>query len=170
MPNRVVTRRLVLGPWRDDDLDDYTVMVHERDRRTAAAPRQPPTREELLSRIRRQQAAIADTGIGLLAVRVADAFAGYCGLTVGRSSPDEPELAYELLRAYHGMGYATEAAAAIVDAAAETGRNRLWATVRTWNHASLRVLDKLAFERTPRITTDEFGDVLWLTRRLRPRV
>ena len=40
---------------------------------------------------------------------------GYCGLTPhGNGSPDEPELAYELLRAAHGRGYATEAARAVV--------------------------------------------------------
>jgi RimJ/RimL family protein N-acetyltransferase len=164
MPTQLATRRLVLGPWRDEDLDDYVAMVRERDRRTAAAPRGEPDAEQLLAEIRQQQAAIAETGIGLLTVRVRNAFAGYCGLVVGRSSWDEPELAYELLRAYHGNGYATEAASAIVDAAAATGRSRLWATVRPWNQASLRVLDKLAFERTAKVTTDDFGDVLWLTR------
>jgi len=35
---------------------------------------------------------------------------GYCGLSFhGNGSPGEPELAYELLRAAHGCGYATEA-------------------------------------------------------------
>ncbi|HZC73179.1 MAG TPA: GNAT family N-acetyltransferase [Jatrophihabitans sp.] len=165
MVGELVTRRLVLGPWRDDDLTDYTDMVRERDQRTAAAQGEP-SRDELHARIRKQQTAIADTGIGLLTLRVDRAFIGYCGLVVGRSSLDEPELAYELLRAHHGNGYATEAASAIVDATAETGRSRLWATVRPWNEPSLRVLDKLAFERTATVTTDEFGDVLWLTRTL----
>jgi hypothetical protein len=39
----------------------------------------------------------------------------YCGLTIhGNGSPDEPELAYELLRAVHGCGYAPEAGRAVV--------------------------------------------------------
>ena len=114
----------------------------------------------------RQQAAHADTGIGLLVIRAADHFAGYCGLTVGRASLAEPELAYELLRANQGNGYATEAARATVDAAAGTGRRRLWASVRSWNDASFRVLDKVGFERTDRITTDDFGDTVWCTREL----
>jgi RimJ/RimL family protein N-acetyltransferase len=155
-----------MGPWRDDDLADYTAMVRERDPRTAAAQPGEPNPAELAARIRKHQAAIAETGIGLLTVRVDDAFAGYCGLVVGRSSLDEPELAYELLRRFHGNGYATEAAAAIVAASAATGRSRLWATVRPWNHPSLRVLEKLGFERTAKVTSDDFGDVLWLTRAL----
>lgn len=166
MPTELVTGRLVIGPWRDDDLDDYAAMVRERDRRTANAPEDEPTAEELQARIGQQQKAIAETGIGLLTVRVDEAFAGYCGLIVGRSSLDEPELAYEFLRAHHGNGYATEAARAIVAAAADTGRSRLWATVRPWNHPSLRVLDKLAFERTRKVITDDFGGLLWLTRTL----
>jgi RimJ/RimL family protein N-acetyltransferase/shikimate kinase len=165
MPTQLVTRRLVLGPWRDDDLDAYTTLVRERDARGPAG-RLQPTAEDLHARLRRQQTAIADTGIGLLAVRVDGAFAGYCGLVVGRASIDEPELAYELLRAYHGRGFATEAARAVLEAAARTGRGRLWATVRPWNHPSLRVLDKLGFARTARATSDAFGDIVWLTRAL----
>jgi RimJ/RimL family protein N-acetyltransferase len=166
IPAELTTRRLVMGPWRDEDVDDYTAMVRERDRRTAAAAQGEPDPDERLATIRQQQVAIAETGIGLLTVRVHDAFAGYCGLVIGRSSLDEPELAYELLRAYHGNGYATEAASAIVDAAIGTGRSRLWATLRPWNRPSLRVLEKLDFERTAKVTSDEFGDVLWLTRTL----
>ena len=47
---------------------------------------------------------------------------GYCGLTVrGDGPPDEPELAYELLRAAHGFGYATEAGRAVVAWAERVG-------------------------------------------------
>ncbi len=167
MPTSLTTQRLRLDAWRAEDLDDYQMLVNERDTRTAAAPRDGrPTRSELLETIVRLQRAIGETGIGLLVVRVGDRFAGYCGLVVGRSSLDEPELAYELLTSYHGNGYATEAARATVEAAVHTGRSRLWATVRPWNAASFRVLDKLDFVRTAKITTDDFGEVVWCTREL----
>ena len=166
MPSRLLTGRLVLGPWVDDDLDDYATMVRERDRRAAAAQRGQWSPDDLRSRIRQQQSAITETGIGLLTIRIDDAFVGYCGLIIGHSTLDEPELAYELLRAHQGNGYATEAARAIVNVAAETGRSRLWATVRPWNQPSLHVLDKLRFERTDKVSTDNFGDSLWLTRPL----
>jgi RimJ/RimL family protein N-acetyltransferase len=84
---------------------------------------------------------------------------------VGRCSLDEPEIAYELLRRFHGRGYATEAARALVDAAAATGRQRLWSTVRPSNAASLRVLEKIGF-RTDHVTTDDQGDVIYLVRDL----
>jgi hypothetical protein len=47
---------------------------------------------------------LADTGIALLVIRRDGAFAGYCGLTPGRATLGEPELAYELLRRYQGDG------------------------------------------------------------------
>lgn len=78
---------------------------------------------------------------------------------------EEPEIAYELFGHAHGQGYATEAAAAVLDAAAATGRRRMWSTVCTWNAASLRVLDKLGFERHP-VTEDDRGELIWLTRSL----
>jgi RimJ/RimL family protein N-acetyltransferase len=167
MPTELTTPRLHLGPWGDDDIDDFDTLVNERDPRAAAAPHGGrPTRAELREKILRQQASHADTGIGLLVIRTADRFVGYCGLTVGQASLAEPELAYELLRINQGNGYATEAARAVVDAAAGTGRRRLWATVRSWNDASFRVLDKVGFERTARTTTDDFGDTVWCTREL----
>ena len=164
MASELHTKRLRLGPWLEAVFDDYAAMVGERDPRTAAAPRDGgPTREELSARIVRQQASIEKTGIGLLAVRMPNDFAGYCGLVVGQASLDEPEIAFELLRAHQGQGIATEAAAATVEAARATGRSRLWATVRSWNEASFQVLHKVGFERTPRITTDDFGDTVWCT-------
>jgi RimJ/RimL family protein N-acetyltransferase len=167
MPTELKTPRLHLGGWREQDLDDYETLVRERDSRTAAAPRDGrPTRDDLRDNILRQQRSIAQTGIGLYVIRIGDRFVGYGGLVVGRATLDEPELAYELLRGDQGNGYATEASRATVDAARDTGRRRLWATVRRWNDASFRVLSKLGFERTERITTDDFGDVVWCTRTL----
>jgi RimJ/RimL family protein N-acetyltransferase len=92
-------------------------------------------------------------------------FIGYCGLIVGRSTVEEPEIAYELFQRAHGRGYATEAAGAVLDAAVATGRKRLWSTVRTWNTPSLRVLEKLGFERH-HVSADDRGELVWLTRSL----
>jgi [ribosomal protein S5]-alanine N-acetyltransferase len=91
---------------------------------------------------------------------------GYCGLVFhGNGSPDEPELAYELLRAAHGHGYATEAARAVVTWASEAGHPRLWATVRDWNVASRRVLEKLGFRETGEVEPDPVhGDSLLTVR------
>jgi RimJ/RimL family protein N-acetyltransferase len=164
LPPSLTTERLTLGPWRDEDVDAYGAMVTERDPRTAAAPRTPLSRAQLAEAVSRQQAALTAHGICLYVIRVDDEFVGYCGLIVGRSTLDEPEIGYELLQRFHGRGYATEAARAVVAAAADTGRRRLWASVRDWNAPSFRVLTKVGFGATERTTVDDFGVLVWWTR------
>lgn len=154
------TERLVLRPWADTDADHYRALVAERGYGT-------PTSDDIHQRIRSQRAATEQTGIALLAVsrRAEQDFIGYCGLIVGRATLDEPEIAYELFQRVHGHGYATEAARAVVAAAAATGRTRLWSTVGAWNTASLRVLAKLAFRRD-HVSVGDQGEIVWLTRGL----
>lgn len=154
----LVTERLVLRPWAERDVEDYRRLVTERGTGE-------PTADDIRGRITRQRESTVQTGLALLAVcrREQGDLLGYCGLIVGRATAEEPEIAFELYRRVHGRGYATEAAAAVVEAAAATGRRRLWATVGAGNAASLRVLDKLDFERH-RVVDD--GELVWLTRPL----
>jgi RimJ/RimL family protein N-acetyltransferase len=154
------TERLRLQPWAESDADEFRALQSERGNGT-------PTIDHVRSLIAKQLAATAATGIGLLPIRRREEgdFVGYCGLIVGRATLEEPEIAYELFRRAHGRGYATEAAGAVLAAAIATGRKRLWSTVRTWNAPSLRVLEKLGFERD-HVSTDDDGEVVWLTRLL----
>src|SRR5665213_1057064 len=155
------TERLALRLWVESDADDYRALVSERDFRASDPERGDvrPTVENIRGRIATQLTATALTGIALLPIfrRVEGDFVGYCGLTVGRATVNEPELAYELFRWARGRGYATEAANAVFDAAVATGRTRLWSTVRTWNAPSLRVLEKLGFQRD-HVSTDDSGE------------
>jgi RimJ/RimL family protein N-acetyltransferase len=120
---------------------------------------------EVRLRLAEQRIRAVGSGIGLLTIRrrADDEPLGYCGLIVGRCSLDEPEIVYELLKRFHGCGYATEAAHAVLDAAFATGRTRIWATVGAWNEPSLRVLDKLGFQRDHEID-GEHGRVIYLVR------
>jgi RimJ/RimL family protein N-acetyltransferase len=168
LPAELTTERLQLRRWLPSDAEEYRGLWVERDpravRRIDAEGR--PTVEDIRRRIARNPLA-AEPGLGLLPIERRDTgeFIGYCGLTVGQGSLDEPEIAYELARRAHGHGYATEAARAVVEAAARTGRRRLWATVREWNAASFRVLEKLDFHRSDRVTEDaKRGDSIWMTR------
>lgn len=160
MATRLVTDRLILQPWTGSLAGRLRALHAERGDGT-------PTIERARQIIGDQLTATRDTGIALLPVhrRAEGDFIGYCGLTIGRATVDEPEIAYELFRHSHGSGYATEAARAVLAAAAATGRVRLWSTVRTWNGPSLRVLDKLGFHRD-HITVDDRGELIWLTRTL----
>lgn len=160
MPLQLETARLKLRQWTEPDIDAHRALVAERGNGM-------PSIEDNRRMIEDQRAASATTGISLLAVIRRDVgdFIGYCGLTVGRASVDEPEIAYELFRRVHGEGYATEAASAVLGAAIATGRKRLWSTVRPWNAPSFRVLEKLGFKRD-HVSTDDRGELVWLTRAL----
>ncbi|TFV98783.1 GNAT family N-acetyltransferase [Leifsonia flava] len=155
MPFALDTARLRLRLWEETDAAGYRALVGERGGDT-------PTLEDATEEIREARASAPGRGIHLLTLHRngEDDFLGYCGLIIGRSTVEEPELAYELLRSAHGQGYATEAAAAVVDAARATGRRRLWSTVGAWNTPSFRVLQKVGFRRD-HVTSAENGEVVW---------
>ena len=155
MPHSLETERLTLQLWQESDAAGYRQLVGERGA-------EMPTLDEARDEIRGARESAPGRGIHGMTLRLRgdDEFLGYCALVVGRATIDEPEIAYELLRSAHGRGYATEAAAAIIDAARATGRQRLWSTVRSWNTPSLRVLEKTGFRRD-HITTDAQGDIVW---------
>ncbi|MEU7110573.1 GNAT family N-acetyltransferase [Streptomyces sp. NPDC046182] len=154
------TERLILRPWAESDAAQFRALLSERGKET-------PTVEYTRTAIAKLLSATESTGIALLPIqrREEGDFIGYCGLIIGRSTVEEPEIAYELFQRARGRGYATEAGAAVLDAAVATGRRRLWATVGTWNTPSFRVLEKLGFERD-HVSTEESGEVVWLTRSL----
>jgi ribosomal-protein-alanine N-acetyltransferase len=162
MPDTLETERLILRPSQASDAAVYRQLWTERDprvpthRRIDAAGR--PTEADIAARIGAQG---DEAGAGLLAVvrKETSDVIGYCGLTIrGNGSLDEPELAYELLRAAHGRGYATEAGRAVVSWASEGDYRRLWAGVWDWNVASRRVLEKLGFREVGRVEpTSTYG-------------
>ena len=170
MPGRPVfdaleSDRLILRRRRVDEAGVYRRLWLERDPRVPAHRRIDnegrPTVELLATRIQEE---LEEPRPGLLAVvrKSAGDVIGYCGLVFhGNGAPDEPELAYELLLRAHGSGYATEAGAAVLAWADEAGYERVWATVREWNAASRRVLDKLSFRETGHVDIDTaHGDSL----------
>lgn len=167
MASELFTDRLRLRSWHASDAEPHRQLWTERDPRSLrlidADGR--PTVEDLRQRMAKQSAD-AQSGLTLYAVEqgVGADFIGYCGLIVGQASAEEPEIAYELARRIHGNGYATEAARIVVAEAATTGRSRLWATVREWNTPSIRVLEKVGFRDSGRITPDpDRGDTMWMT-------
>lgn len=174
LPALLETARLRMRPLGPSDVDVVHRLWAERDPRHPAHRRVDeegrPSRDEVRDRLAVQAEESLRTGIGLLAIERRDepGVVGYCGLVVGSASVDEPEMAFELLRDVHGAGLATEAARAVVDAARASGRARLWSTVRRWNTASFRVLEKAGFTDSGRVTPDpQDGDTVWMTCDLR---
>lgn len=168
--NSLETERLVLRRRRVDEAAVYHQLWTERD------PRVPPHRQisadgrpsvtDIAEQISAEDEVVRP---GLLAVQRKDSghVIGYCGLAfAGTDASDEPELAYELLRTAHGVGYATEAAQAVVTGAGASGYRRLWASVWDWNVASRRVLEKLGFRETDQREPGAHGDSLLTVREL----
>jgi len=156
MPLRIETERLLLTPEENTDAEWFTELFNARGTGTF-------TTKDARQRIDAMTATIEAIGIGALVLRTrpdGDAL-GYTAIVIGRGSLDEPELAFELLPRAHGQGYATESSRALLEAAFETGRRRIWSTVRSWNAPSFRVLEKLGFRRD-HSATDADGELVWL--------
>lgn len=162
------TERLRLRPWRVTDAEFHRGLWQERDSRVPAHRRigqnGPPTIAELADWIRNYEP-VPTPGLLVVQPRGLSVPIGYCGLipnSAGR--PDEPELAFEFLRRSWNNGFATEGSLGIIERARESGYRRLSSSVRDWNTASLRVLDKLGFIDTGEREIDEkHGGSLLLT-------
>ena len=98
-------------------------------------------------------------GFGLFLVQLQDPAVpiGICGLLKRDSHPDV-EIGFAYLPAFRGMGYAFEAAAAVLKFAKQSLRlDRIIALTAPDNHASMRVLEKLGFEFQGMVHLREFG-------------
>jgi RimJ/RimL family protein N-acetyltransferase len=165
------TERLGLRPWQVADAAFHRRLWEERDERVPAWRRITtdgrPTVAEMQGWLRTYEPTPAPGLFVVEQIETAGAV-GYCGLvenSVGH--PEEPELAFEFLHDCWGRGFATEASRVIVDRAAAIGYDHLASTVREWNTASLRVLDKLGFVLTGEREHDAVhGDSLLLRLRL----
>ncbi|MET3849064.1 RimJ/RimL family protein N-acetyltransferase [Paenibacillus sp. OAE614] len=161
MAFQLKTERLELNMWEESDADWLRQLIRERGV-------DMPTLEATRSLIIDMRKKALENGISLLTIRRRDEgdFIGYCGLIIGRTTLEEPEIAYELFRSAHGKGYATEAASAVLDATIATKRSRLWSTVGAWNAASFRVLEKLGFERQHSTWKENGEEIVWNKREL----
>jgi [ribosomal protein S5]-alanine N-acetyltransferase len=70
---------------------------------------------------------------------------------------DKVELGYTVFPAFRGRGYATEAAAALMEWAARAGARRFVASVGPGNEPSLAIVRKLGFVQTGEQWDDEDG-------------
>ena len=80
---------------------------------------------------------------------------GFIGVAGFHLLPEDPvELGYWIGEAYWGLGYASEAIAALMAAADAAGCERIAARAQTVNHASCRVLKKSGFVETSQRVDD----------------
>ncbi|OBZ54981.1 acetyltransferase, partial [Bacillus cereus] len=115
MAFQLKTERLELSMWEESDSVWLSKLIGERG---VDIPAVDSVRNRLIEMRKKAD----ENGISLLTIRRRDEgdFIGYCGLIIGRSTLEEPEIAYELFRSAHGKGYATEAASVVLDAAIAT--------------------------------------------------
>jgi [ribosomal protein S5]-alanine N-acetyltransferase len=143
------------------DLDDFHRLVQDDHIRRYMMDGHVLPREWSADRIRQSQGLLARRGVGiwLAGERSTDELVGFCGFQEGPGG-GEPRLVYALLERFTGRGLATEMArAAIEQARAQPGFDELVADVDEVNAASVRVLEKLGFERVA-VDRGAFGTLL----------
>ncbi len=145
------TERLVLRPFRDDDIDAYAAMCADPEVMRYVNVRTPLSREDAW----RQMAMIVGhwhlRGFGVWAVeeRSNGSFVGRVGLYFPEGWP-APEVAWTLARTFWGRGYAFEAAqASLAHAFGPLGWKRAISLIDPDNHRSIRLAERLGerFER-----------------------
>lgn len=119
-------------------------------------------------RIRESRKLFERRGVGIWLVRdkATDELVGFCGFLEIPSTHPDPQIVYAMFERFSGKGYATEMArTAIAQARNQPGFSDIVAGVDEVNAASLRVLEKLGFERFATIPGC-FGNMFLLRLRL----
>lgn len=158
------TARLDLAAVAFDDLEElHQIFSDPRTHSIGDGPFQDIRETE--DWITRRLACQRDFGLCWYAVRERSArrLVGNCGIFPGRTGPNEPEIGYEIRHDCRRLGYATEAAAAVMTECARAGLPRVWATVRPANRASQHVLRRLGMV-FQHCGSDQKGALLYLSR------
>lgn len=140
------TARLVLTTWKPEDAEDLLEVHSDPETMRFVRHGRPETREDVTALLGEYIAEHEATGVTKW--RVAD----HNGVLVGRAGfgahGDGRELGYTIRRDLWRRGLATEVAGALVTwHRAHAADIPLWAYVSQGNPASVRVLEKIGFER-----------------------
>ena len=139
---------VVLRPWAPEDVEQLVAQANDRAvwRNLLAGFPHPYTSDDANFWVK--HAAQAAPSVHLC-VQVEGAVAGGIGVMVGTGTEEKTgQFGYWLGRAYWGRGIATVAAAAMLQHAVKhLPVVRLQAPVFSWNPQSMRVLEKVGFQR-----------------------
>ena len=145
---KIETERLLIRPFTLDDIEAAYAMNLDAEVSKYTGDDGVVSKKEIERRI--TEDVLGDYqkhGFGRLAVewKKENKFIGFTGLKY-LEDLDEVDLGYRFLKAYWGMGIATESASACLDLGFNTlGLNKIIAMVLPKNIASIRVLEKLHF-------------------------
>ena len=146
IPLQIRTVRLVVRPFADDDVDRMHEIFGDAEvmRFIPLGVLDRNETRRLLDRYRREY---DERGYSFWGIELDGALIGDVGFHP-HEGVGEPELGYTLAREAWGHGYASEAAAACIEAAfAALPAERLLAVVDLENEASLRTIGRVGFGR-----------------------
>lgn len=147
----IETERLILRGWRDSDVAPFHVMCNDPEVMRYLGP--PLSLADAQAAAERQNGFIETHGHCFWAVeRKADgAFLGFTGIKPGpEGTPlhDKPEIGWRLATAFHGQGYAREAAQASIDWGwANLPDNEILAMTVLGNTRSWGLMERLGMQR-----------------------
>ena len=152
------SRRLTYRPVEPSDLDAYTGLVQDQHVRRYLMDDQILPWETCAGQIRDSQALFERAGVGLWLAHDIESgdLVGFCGFLMGEAA-GALDLVYALREPFTGRGLATEMASACISR--RSAAEGIVASVDAVNAPSVRVLEKLGFERTG-TRPGAFGDVL----------
>lgn len=143
------TERLLLRPsWPEDARELYSAIADEGIVRNLAAAPWPYTEDEAARFAALEHSETYPKFLLMQRTDGAPRLVGACGIG---DRNGETELGYWIARPYWGLGYATEAALAVIGIAQALGHKRLVAGHFVDNPASGRVLRKIGFHSTGRV-------------------
>jgi RimJ/RimL family protein N-acetyltransferase len=160
------TERLVLRPFRDDDLDAFHDIQSRPDvvRYLLWEAKTRDEAREMLGR-RMLQTAIDKEGDGLhLAadLRATDELVGHISLFYGSEEHRQGEVGFVIHPDHHGRGYATEGARLMLRLGFEgLGLHRIIGRCDARNISSARVMERLGMRREAHLIENEFIKGEW---------
>ncbi|MGH7965372.1 MAG: GNAT family N-acetyltransferase [Candidatus Binatia bacterium] len=158
------SERLRYQPVEPLNLDAFHGLVQDEHVRRYLMDGNVFPRQWSEERIQDSQALFEQRGVGIWLVydKTTNELVGFCGFMEILEIHPKPQLVYAMFERFCGRGYATEMArTAIAQARRQPGFVEILASVDEVNVASLRVLEKLGFER---IATQQgsFGNMFLL--------
>jgi len=150
----LATERLLLRPWKDEDLPAFAAMNNDPD--VMAFMPKRLSREESDATAERIRNQIETAGWGLWALEVTGfaPFAGFVGLSAPRFKAHFTpcvEVGWRLAKTYWGKGYATEAGRAVIAYGFDTlGLSQIVSFTTPGNWRSRAVMERLGMRHDPR--------------------
>jgi [ribosomal protein S5]-alanine N-acetyltransferase len=149
----MISERMRYLPVAEANLDAFHSLVQDEHVRRYLLDGKPFPREWSEERVRDSESLFARRGVGLQLAydKATGELVGFSGFLELPEVHPQPQLVYALFERFSGKGYATEMAGASIAAArAQPGFAEFMAGVDEINVASVRVLEKLGFERIAR--------------------